>query len=102
MLIRLGRKTIPWTEMFFISDYKDIIKKYWTNTPDPMPPTFRTFQDEFSIDVGHGFNSKEEKIKWISFFNSHRNLWAHEGTKEERLNREEVNFLKAIHKHFFY
>jgi DNA sulfur modification protein DndB len=97
----LGRKTIPWTEMFFISDYKDIIKKYWTNTPDPVPTTFRTFQDEFSIDVGHGFNSKEEKIKWISFFNSHRNLWAHEGTKEERLNREEVNFLKVIHKHFF-
>jgi DNA sulfur modification protein DndB len=97
----LGRKLIPWTDMFFISDYKDIIKKYWTNTPDPVSPGFKTFQDDFSIDIGHGFNSKEEKIKWISLFNSYRNLWAHEGTKEEGLNRDEVNFLRQIHNYFF-
>lgn len=96
----LGRKSIPWTDMFFITDYKDIIKKYWTDTPDPKPSTFKTFQEDFSIDIGLGFNSKEEKVKWISLFNSHRNLWAHEGTKDARLNREEVNFLKRINGHF--
>jgi DNA sulfur modification protein DndB len=95
----LGRKAIPWTDMFFVADYKDIIKKYWSNAPDPIPQGFKAFQDEFSIDIGHGFNSKEEKIKWVSLFNSYRNLWAHEGTKEEGLNREEVNFLKMIHQH---
>jgi DNA sulfur modification protein DndB len=97
----MGRKTIPWTDMFFISDYKDIVKKYWTSIPISTPAGFRTFQDDFSLDIGLGFNSKEERIKWISMFNSHRNLWAHEGTKEERLNREEVNFLRLIHNHFF-
>jgi len=97
----LGRKTILWTEMFTITDYKDIIEKYWTNIPDPKSPGFITFQEEFSIDVGHGFNSKKERLKWISLFNSHRNVWAHAGSKDQRLNREEVNFLKLIHKHFY-
>lgn len=97
----LGRKEIPWTDMFMISDYKDIIEKYWTNTPDLKLPVFITFQDEFSIDVGYGSNSKKERMKWISLFNSYRNVWAHEGSKEQRLNREEVNFLILIHKHFY-
>jgi DNA sulfur modification protein DndB len=97
----LGRRVISWTEMFTISDYKDIIEKYWTTSPDPKLAEFKTFLDEFSIDVGHGFNSKKERIKWISLFNSYRNVWAHEGSKEQRLNREEVNFLKLIHEHFY-
>ena len=97
----LGRKVIPWTDMFTITDYKDIIEKYWTNTPDPRLSEFITFQDEFSIDVGYGFNSKKERLKWISLFNTHRNVWAHAGSKDQRLNREEVNFLKLIHKHFY-
>lgn len=92
----LGRKEIPWTEMFNIYDYKTIIGNHWTQSPK-NDPDFRTFEEEFSIDVGSGFNSKSEKLKWISIFNSYRNLWAHEGTKEKRLNREEVEFLKNIH-----
>ncbi len=87
--------------MFFISDYKDIIHKYWTNTPPNKPLGFKTFEQEFSIDAGFGFKSKDDKIKWISVFNSHRNLWAHEGTKEKGLNKEEVNFLATIYNHFF-
>ncbi len=94
----LGRKEIPWTDMFNIYDYKTIIEKHWTKRPNPDNPDFITFEDEFSIDVGLGFNSKAEKLKWISIFNSHRNLWAHEGTKEKRLNRDEVAFLENIHK----
>ena len=83
--------------MFNIYDYKTIIDKHWTKRPKPDDPEFITFEEEFSIDVGLGFNSKAEKLKWMSIFNSHRNLWAHEGTKEKRLNRDEVDFLKRIH-----
>ncbi len=95
----LGRKEIPWTDMFFITDYKKIIEKYWTNQPQNKPDDYFTFEDLFAIDVGIGFQSKSDKVKWISVFNSHRNLWAHEGTKEKRLNREEVSFLELIHDH---
>lgn len=95
----LGRKSIPWTDMFFVSDYKAIIEKYWTKTPSQTPVGFKSFNEVFSIDCGHGFNSKAEKIKWLSFFNSYRNNWAHAGTKEKGLNRSEVAFLQSIHDH---
>ncbi|MCW3110272.1 MAG: hypothetical protein JWQ09_4778 [Segetibacter sp.] len=98
----LKKKNVQWTEMFNINDYKAIIEKYWTKTPEKIDEknAFKTFDQQFSIDVGYGFHSKTEKIKWISFFNSYRNLWAHEGTKEKRLNKEEVNFLERINQHF--
>lgn len=98
---KLGRIEIPWTDQFSISDYKTIIEKYWTKLPDPEPENFHTFEELFAINAGFGFNSKSEKLKWLSFFSSHRNNWAHEGTKEKGLNREEVNFLKTIHDHLF-
>lgn len=100
---KLGKKDVDWTEMFNINDYKSIITKYWTRVPDDenLKKTYNTFQDEFSIDIGDGFNSKADRVRWISYFNSYRNLWAHEGTKEKRLNREEVNFLQKIHNHFY-
>jgi DNA sulfur modification protein DndB len=98
----LSKKNVVWTEMFNINDYKTIVEKYWTTKPDEVVEklSFRTFEDDFSIDAGLGFHKKTDKTKWISYFNAHRNLWAHEGTKEKRLNREEVNFLHLIHKHF--
>ncbi len=95
----LGRHDIPWTDMFFVNDYKKIIEKYWVNKPDPLPAEFRSFEEIFSIDVGYGFHSKTEQLKWLSVFNSLRNNWAHEGTKEKGLNREEVSFLQVIHDH---
>ena len=101
----LGVKEIHWTEMFNINDYKTIIKKYFTKNPQDqgLEPVvgFTPFKDIFSIDIGEGFNSTDQRIKWISRFNSYRNLWAHEGTKEKRLNKEEVNFLEKIHNHFY-
>lgn len=99
----LGKHEIHWTEMFNINDYKKIMSDYWTIMPSDMEQkiNFRNFQDEFSINIGEGFNSKSERLKWISRFNSYRNMWAHEGTKEKRLNKEEVEFLEKIH-HFFY
>jgi len=99
----LGKKNVHWTEMFNINDYKTIISKYWTKQLEnkEQHPKFKTFDQIFSIDIGEGFNSKNDKLKWISYFNSYRNLWAHEGTKEKRLNKKEVEFLKKIHSHFF-
>lgn len=99
----LEDKVIHWTEMFNINDYKTIITKYWTKKPeDPKNhQEFITFEKDFSINVGFGINSKAEKIKWISLFNSYRNLWAHEGTKEKQLNKSEVDFLEKIHDHFY-
>jgi len=100
----LGVKEIHWTEMFNINDYKTIIKKYFTKSPEDyeFEPVdgFIPFKDIFSIDIGEGFNSTDQRIKWISRFNSYRNLWAHEGTKEKRLNKNEVEFLSKIHSHF--
>lgn len=92
----LGRQEIPWTDQFFIKDYKTIIEKYWTKKPDNQPNAV-TFEQHFSIDVGHGFNSKADKIKWISLFSTLRNNWAHEGTKEKGLNRNDVELLSKIH-----
>lgn len=101
----LGVKEIHWTEMFNINDYKTIIKKYFTKSPEDydLAPVdgFVTFRDLFSVDIGEGFNSTDQRIKWISRFNSYRNLWAHEGTKEKRLNKEEVEFLEKIHRNFY-
>ncbi len=98
----LPKKEIAWTEMFNIFDYKKIIEKYFDKLPEDHQQervdTFRTFSSYFSIDTGDGLGSKAKRIKWISRFNSYRNLWAHEGTKEKRLNKEEVSFLEMIHK----
>lgn len=93
-------KRTDWTEMFNINDYKEIIEKHWSKKPDG-DRDFKTFENIFSIDMDFGFNSKAEKIKWISHFNSYRNLWAHAGTKEKRLNKQEVEFLEKIYKHFY-
>jgi DNA sulfur modification protein DndB len=95
----LGNEKVDWQGMFNINDYKTIIENHWSkNLPDDNQ--FKSFQDLFSIDVGLGFNSKSEKVKWISQFNKYRNLWAHTATKGKRLNKEEVFFLKKIHNHF--
>lgn len=92
----LGRREVPWTDQFFIKDYKAIIEKYWSKKPENQPGA-EPFEQHFSIDIGHGFNSKADKVKWISFFNTLRNNWAHEGTKEKGLNKSDVDLLKKIH-----
>ena len=79
-------------------DYKKIIEDYWTRPPSEETPDFKTFEEYFALDVGYGNNTKKEKIKWISVLNQHRNKWAHEGTKEEGLNKREVAELGQFHK----
>jgi len=88
---------IEWTEQFFINDYKKIIERYWVKEPDDPIEGFQTFNSIFALDVGYGFNSKSEKLKWMSIFNSLRNLYAHEGSKEKGLNKDEVETLRKIH-----
>lgn len=94
----LPKRDIEWTEQFFITDYKKIIEKYWTKTSEKED--FISFQETFAINLGIGdFNSKAEKLKWLSMFNTWRNSWAHEGTKEKGLNQSEVKMVKKIHTH---
>ena len=101
------RRKIEWTEMFTISDYKNIIEKYWgrdyygENSKDIIEePEFKTFENIFSLDIGlGGFNSKKEKTKWISKFNSLRNTWAHEASKNTGLSKEDVHQLKTMWSH---
>lgn len=94
----LGRKEIPWTDMFLIQDYIDIIEKYWSKVPEGAPKEFENFEKIFALDIGKGFNSKAEKLRWLEILNSYRNSWAHEGSKEKGLNRQEVEFIELVHK----
>ncbi len=98
ILETLGK--VEWTEMFNITDYKTIIEKYWSKKPEPVKDDFVAFDKIFAIDIGEGKN-KKEVLKWISLFNSHRNQLAHEGSKNEGINKKEVDFLKIIYDHFF-
>lgn len=93
----LGQDEIPWTEMFTIMDYKTIIDKFWTKGSGEIGSDLECFRDVFSIDIGEGIDSKAKAMKWLSRFNSLRNNWAHEGTKEKGLSRDEVTFLQEIH-----
>jgi DNA sulfur modification protein DndB len=91
------KKVVEWTEMFNVNDYKTIIEKYWTNKNENT--SFITFENLFSLDIGLGFNSKKEKTKWIAMFNSLRNNWAHEASKNDGLSKEEVALLKIMYSH---
>ena len=92
----LKKRQIPWTDQFFIMDYKKIIEDYWGRRPEEEVAGFRTFEEHFALDVGYGNKSKKEKMKWISVLNQYRNKWAHEGTKEEGLNKVEVYELERF------
>ena len=98
----IKKASVHWTEMFNINDYKSIIEKYWASQPNTELEKFGyiMFQSDFSINIGLGFHSKGERLKWLSIFNSLRNQWAHEGTKEKGLNKDEVELLKKIYEHF--
>jgi hypothetical protein len=45
------KKTVDWTEMFNINDYKSIIEKYWTTYPEIPDPEFKSFQKLFALDM---------------------------------------------------
>ena len=91
------KREIEWTEMFSVLDYKKIIEKYWTKKSENED--FNSFEKIFSLDINLGFSSKTEKTKWISKFNSLRNNWAHQASKNNGLNLLEVDLLKKMYNH---
>lgn len=91
------KKIVEWTEMFNVNDYKTIIEKYWTSKTNSVD--FIKFETLFSLDIGLGYSSKSDKTKWIAKFNSLRNTWAHEASKNEGLNKDEVDLLKTMYNH---
>ena len=91
------KREIEWTEMFSVLDYKKIIEKYWTKKSENED--FNSFEKIFSFDINLGFGSKTEKTKWISKFNSLRNNWAHQASKNNGLNLLEVDLLKKMYNH---
>lgn len=94
------RPEIHWTEMFTVNDYKSIIEKFWEKKPNDVDD-FKTLKEEFAIDIGIGSNNKADLMKWISYFNGYRNLWAHEASKEKRLTKKEVDDLRLYYLHFY-
>lgn len=90
----LGVKETLWTDMLTVTDYRQIVSKYWSNTTDS--PDFKTFSELFAIDIGEEFRSKSDKMRWMSHFSSLRNSLAHEGTKGRGLNHDEVAQLESI------
>ena len=93
----LPKREIDWTEKFTLNDYLKIIEKYWAKEPENKTDIFNTFEEYYAIDLGDGFKSKKEKLKWYSKFNTLRNLWAHEASNEKGLNRDEVDFLRIVY-----
>ena len=93
----LPKREIDWTEKFTLNDYLKIIEKYWAKEPENKTDIFNTFEEYYAIDLGDGFKSKKEKLKWYSKFNALRNLWAHEASNEKGLNRDEVDFLRIVY-----
>ena len=79
------------------NDYKKIIEKYWTKKNDKE--NFETFEKIFSLDIGLGNKNKKDKTKWIAKFNSLRNNWAHQASKNKGLNVVEVELLGKMKNH---
>lgn len=93
----LGITNVEWTDMLTVSDYKNIVTKFWANKPnDEGGVPFTSFADIFAIDIGEEFHKKTDQVKWMSYFTKYRNALAHEGTKGRGLNRSEVEFLNLI------
>ncbi len=96
----LGSEVVDWKGMFYITDYKAIIEKHWGKQPKQENESFKSFQQVFAYDDGGDFNNKADKIRWLSKFNKYRNTRTHGATKEKKLNKEEIEYLKKIYIHF--
>ncbi|MCY4298849.1 MAG: DGQHR domain-containing protein [Flavobacteriaceae bacterium] len=99
-------KEIPWTDMFMISDYINIITKHWTKGREKGN---KSFQEMFSIDIENitykdgqevfrlGKESNKDKaLKWLKKINTHRNTISHLGSKSFGLTRKELVFVSKI------
>ena len=95
-------KKIEWHEKLTIVQYKKIIEKYWTNIPEVGTESFESFESFeslFQLDMGWGFNSKSDKVKWIDKFNSLRSDFSHNASRIEGLSIQDVKHLKLFNDH---
>ena len=84
---------IEWTDMIDMSELKTIIERFWSREKEDNP-SYRTFENLFSYDIGEGFNTKAEKTKWLSVLSSYKDLWSSDTTG---LNKSQIEKLEAIY-----
>jgi len=96
----LGDEEPHWTEMLSLTDYKQMILDNWTSPPAKPDENFKTFEEIFTHDVGLGFSSKGDKVKWLMKLNTLRNNMSHSGSKSKGLTRLQVEFIEDIYFHF--
>ena len=89
---------IDWTDMIDMSELKTIIERFWSREKNNSP-SFRTFEEIFSYDIGDGFNTKSEKTKWLSVLSSYKDLWS---SDTKGLNKSQIEKLEDIHKFVFH
>ena len=73
-----------WRDYLVISDYKEIINKYFT---------YQDFSDIFAIDLGTGFKTKKEKLAWMLLLTDPKNK------NGSSLTRSDINRLEIINSH---
>lgn len=84
---------IEWTDMIDMSELKTIIERFWSREKEDNP-SYRTFENLFSYDIGEGFNTKAEKTKWLSVLSSYKDLWS---SDTKGLNKSQIGKLEAIY-----
>lgn len=82
-----------WTDFMILQDYKEIIESNW-NIKKEDDFLFKTFEDEFSIQVSDSFRTKTDKLKWINDLIKFSTAWT--TTKGRALSQTEVNEIKSI------
>lgn len=88
------RETVDWKDVLSVSDFKTIIEKFWSKTSSDT--SYIPFEKRFAFDIGEGFHTKAEKLKWLSHLNSYKDVWS-SGTK--KLTKKELERLRLIHNH---
>jgi len=84
---------LSWTDHMNLQDLKEIIDSKWL-TQKEGDETFRTFEEEFSIQVTETFRTKTDKLKWLNDLIIFSKSWT--TTKGRALTQVEVNEMKAI------
>ena len=75
-----------WKDFLEISEYKDLIDKYFTSYPE--------FAEAFSINIGaESFKTKKEKLAWISIIDIPK------GKKHDSLTNADISKLWLIREH---
>ena len=84
---------LDWKEVMDVTEFKTIIDRNWSKT-NPNIEDFKTFEEKYSFDIGEGHQTKAEKMKWLSYLNSYKDLW---NSDNKRLTKAEVDKVKAIY-----